>query len=133
MIQEADTFIDDGKTHYYRNLNQVQLNKKNPDFRTNFIEHWETDKKRKQQHFSWITDIQITNDNVFHIMRGGRSNWVLKTTRLTHSKTNTITSPTILDMVTSDSHHLNEAPHLACKPHSFVNFFGIMCIECVTS
>jgi len=66
---------DDGKTHCYRYLNQVQLNKKHPDFKTNFIEYWETDKKGKRQHFSWITDIQITNDNVFHIMRGGRSNW----------------------------------------------------------
>ncbi len=66
---------DDGKTHYYRYLNQVQLNKKHPDFKTNFIEYWETDKEGKRQHFSWITDIQITNDNVFHLMRGGRSNW----------------------------------------------------------
>lgn len=65
----------DGKTHHYRYLNQVQLNKKHPDFRANFIEYWETDKKGKTQHFSWITDIQITKDNVFHLMRGGRSNW----------------------------------------------------------
>src|SRR5579883_2074488 len=41
---------DDGKTHYYRYLNQVQLNKKHPDFKTNFLEYWETDKKGKQQH-----------------------------------------------------------------------------------
>jgi hypothetical protein len=34
---------NDGKTHYYRYLNQVQLNKKHPDFKTNFIEYWETD------------------------------------------------------------------------------------------
>ncbi len=75
VCTEHEHQTEDGKTHRYRYLNQVQLNKKHPDFRTNFIEYWETDKKGKIQHFSWITDIQATHDNVFDIMRGGRSNW----------------------------------------------------------
>ena len=65
----------DGTTHRYCYINQVQLNNSHPDFQVNFVEYWETDKRGEVQHFSWITDIQITNDNVFHIMRGGRSNW----------------------------------------------------------
>lgn len=36
---------------------------------------FEWDKDGKEQHFSWVTDIAITNENVYHIMRGGRSNW----------------------------------------------------------
>lgn len=66
---------NDGIQHRYRYLNQVQLNKSHPDFKTNFLEYWETDKKGNQQHFSWVTDIAITNENVYHIMRGGRVNW----------------------------------------------------------
>lgn len=66
---------NDGTQHRYRYLNQVQLNKSHPDFKTNFLEYWEIDKKGKKQHFSWITDITITNENVYHIMRGGRVNW----------------------------------------------------------
>ena len=66
---------EDGKTHRYRYINQVQLNKSHPDFKTNFVEYWETDKNGEVQHFSWITDITITNENVYHIMRGGRVNW----------------------------------------------------------
>ena len=66
---------NDGTTHHYRYINQVQLNNSHSDFKTNFMEYWETDKNGEEQHFSWITDIMITNDNVYHIMRGGRVNW----------------------------------------------------------
>lgn len=66
---------DDGTTHRYRYINQVQLNKSHLDFKTNFIEYWETDKNGEVQHFSWITDISITHENVYDIMRGGRANW----------------------------------------------------------
>jgi hypothetical protein len=66
---------EDGKTHRYRYINQVPLNKSHEDFKVNFLEYWETDKKGKQQHFCWVTDITITNDNVYQIMKGGRVNW----------------------------------------------------------
>jgi hypothetical protein len=69
---------EDGTQHRYRYLNQVQLNKSHADFKTNFLEYWETDKNGKKQHFSWVTDITITNENVYHIMRGGRVNWRLE-------------------------------------------------------
>jgi hypothetical protein len=65
----------DGKTHRYRYINDVPLNKSHPDFRVNFMEYWETDKKGVKQHFSWVTDLTITNNNVYDIMRGGRINW----------------------------------------------------------
>lgn len=65
----------DGTTHRYRYINQVQLNKSHADFKTNFLEYWETNKKGEEQHFCWVTDIMITNDNVYQIMRGGRINW----------------------------------------------------------
>jgi hypothetical protein len=66
---------DDGTIHRYRYINQVQLNASHPDFKVNFIEYWETNKKGEVQHFSWVTDITITNENSYHIMRGGRTNW----------------------------------------------------------
>jgi hypothetical protein len=66
---------EDKTIHRYRYVNQVQLNHSHPDFKVNFLEYWETDKKGDVQHFSWVTDIMITNDNVYDIMRGGRTNW----------------------------------------------------------
>jgi hypothetical protein len=68
---------EDGKTHRYRFINDVPLNS-NACFDVNFLEYWETDKKGNEQHFSWVTDIQITDENVYQLMRGGRANWRLE-------------------------------------------------------
>lgn len=65
----------DGTTHHYRYINQVPLNRSHPNFKVNFLEYWETNKKGEKQHFCWVTDITITHENVYQIMRGGRSNW----------------------------------------------------------
>jgi hypothetical protein len=75
---EYSNETDDGKKHRYRYLNQVQLNKSHPDFKINFLEYWETDKNGKEQHFSWVTDMNITNENVYDIMKGGRVNWKIE-------------------------------------------------------
>lgn len=66
---------EDGKTHRYRYINGAPLNKSHADFKVNFLEYWEVDKKGKQQHFCWVTDLKITHENVYHIMKGGRVNW----------------------------------------------------------
>lgn len=66
---------EDGTTHRYRYINQVQLNKSHPDFKVNFLEYWETRKNGTTQHFTWITDIAITHKNLYQLMRGGRINW----------------------------------------------------------
>lgn len=65
----------DGKTHQYRYINGAPLNKTHSDFKVNFIEYVEIDKKGNTQYFCFITDIFITNDNIYKIMKGGRCNW----------------------------------------------------------
>lgn len=74
--QTYQNITDDGKTHRYRYINNVPLNR--TGFEINFLEYWETDKKGEVKHFSWVTDIQITNENVYQLMRGGRANWKLE-------------------------------------------------------
>ena len=64
-------------THRYRFINNVPLNKSNQDVRVNFIEYWEISKK-KTKHFSWITDFEITQENAYEIMRGGRVRWKIE-------------------------------------------------------
>jgi len=68
--------------HNFFFVNGLPLNKANPGLKVNFLEHWEItlDKngkeiRSKQKHFSWVTDLEITKDNVFEIMRGGRARW----------------------------------------------------------
>ena len=44
-------------------------------YRVNVLEYCETSKSGRQQHFSWVTKLDITPDNVYEIMRAGRSRW----------------------------------------------------------
>jgi len=56
-------------------MNKVSLNSSNKDVKVNFVEYWETKRinkksdKTKTLHFSWVTDIEVTKDNIFEIMR----------------------------------------------------------------
>ena len=61
----------------FRFINQVPLNESNQDTLINFLEYWET-KKGKTIHFSWITDITVTDENKTKIMRGGRARWKIE-------------------------------------------------------
>jgi hypothetical protein len=72
-------YIDEEKFHHkFRFINQVPLNDANHDLKVNFLEYWETDKKGKIKHFSWVTNIHITINNVSKLMRGGRSRWKIE-------------------------------------------------------
>jgi len=65
---------NDDIVHKFRFINQVPLNASNQDLLVNFVEYWET-KHKKPMHFSWVTDVHVTKENVSKIMRGGRSRW----------------------------------------------------------
>jgi hypothetical protein len=49
----------------------------NQDVRVNFIEYWEVG-EHKVQHFSWVTDLRVSQRNVYHLMRGGRARWKIE-------------------------------------------------------
>jgi len=70
-------FVDEatGVLHRFRFLNEVPLNESNQDLLVNFLEYWEIHPDGSQQHFSWVTDFLLTQQNVYQIMRGGRSRW----------------------------------------------------------
>ncbi len=67
-----------GTLHQFRYLNGVQLNKSNPDIRVNFLEYEETTISGKVQRFSWVTNITISNDNAYQLMRGARARWKIE-------------------------------------------------------
>lgn len=73
-------YVDPNKPdviHRFSFINQVALNASNQDVLVNFVEYWEI-KPTKTQHFSWITDFTVTENNVFQIMRGGRARWKIE-------------------------------------------------------
>ena len=65
--------------HYFRIIYDTPLNKSNQDRRVTFVEYWEENTKTgKIQRFSWITDLDITEDNVYLFMRGARARWKIE-------------------------------------------------------
>ena len=69
---------EDKKEHGFKFVNNISLNKSNPDLLVNFTEYCETDKKGKKIHFSWVTNIEITKENVYELMRAGRARWKIE-------------------------------------------------------
>jgi hypothetical protein len=63
--------------HRFRFLNQVPLNASKAEVRVNFIEYWEIG-QTKVQHFSWVTDLRVSQRNVYQLMRGGRARWKIE-------------------------------------------------------
>ena len=66
-----------GVTQRFRYLNDAPLNASNPDVRVNFLEYWEI-QGDQVQHFTWITDFVISQDNAPTLMRGGRARWKIE-------------------------------------------------------
>jgi hypothetical protein len=48
------------------------------DLQVNFLEYWEIHNGEILRHFSWITDILITDVNIFRLMRAARSRWKIE-------------------------------------------------------
>ncbi len=93
LFQHVDQAIKDGEavelvmddeknediSHYFRIIYDAPLNKSNQDRRVTFVEYWEENTKTgKIQRFSWITDLEITEANVYLFMRGARARWKIE-------------------------------------------------------
>src|SRR3989454_7188280 len=66
-----------GLVHRFRFVNDVPLNQSNAAIRVNVIEYWEMNDDRVQ-HFSWVTDLRVSQRNVYALMRGGRARWKIE-------------------------------------------------------
>jgi hypothetical protein len=72
-LEEAKT----GVLHHFRYVNGVPLNEANQDLLVNVIEYWEI-RDGAVHHWCWITDFRVVDENVFLLMRGGRSRWKIE-------------------------------------------------------
>jgi hypothetical protein len=75
---EFEAVSDDGILRGYRFINQIPLNKTHQKLLVNYLEYWEVDQKGKTKNFSWITDITLSRDNVYYVMRAGRARWKIE-------------------------------------------------------
>lgn len=93
LFQYVDQAVENGKakeltiadeknadiTHCFRIVYNAPLNKSNQNRRVTFVEYWEHNAKtEKIQRFSWITDLDITEENVYQFMRGARARWKIE-------------------------------------------------------
>ena len=89
LFEQLDQAIKDGEavefsqtnpdqpdiTHNYCFVNGVSLNKSHPEILVNVLEYWQIDGEGNEIHFSWVTDLALTCENVYQIMRAGRARW----------------------------------------------------------
>ncbi len=69
---------EEGTRHNFRYINNISFESKEGGFNSNFIEWKAVNNKGKEQKNSWVTNINVTNKNVFKIMQGGRSRWKIE-------------------------------------------------------
>src|SRR5438128_1769230 len=66
-----------GVVHRFRFVNDMPLNESRADIRVHVIDYWEVGPD-KIQHFSWVTDIRVSQRNVYPLMRAGRARWKIE-------------------------------------------------------
>lgn len=68
-----------GKIHIFSAINGLALNGSNIDLKVNFIEYKQLNPKTNGTlYFSWVTDIILTTENLYEIMRIGRARWKIE-------------------------------------------------------
>ena len=68
-------------TYVFRYMNNVPLNETKNAPNVNFLECKAIETKGRkvtEKTFTWVTDHEITNDNVYMIMKGGRARWKIE-------------------------------------------------------
>ena len=76
-LKEFEIRDSEGTLRQYRYINNISLNASHPDLLVNFLEYTEFRDGFAQEvyHNTWVTDIELHQDNVYQIMKGGRVRW----------------------------------------------------------
>ena len=76
QVSEQEHRLADGSARGYRFAANLPLNASHPSIQVNMIEYWETDKNDSEKvtrNMSWITNLDITEENIFDIVRAPRT------------------------------------------------------------
>ncbi len=66
-------------------VNGAPINKSHPDVLVNFLEYIEIDPEGNKKYVNtWVTDIELSAENVNKFMRGARAKWKIETKRSIH-------------------------------------------------
>lgn len=72
------TTSQNGHEYSLKWCNSAPLNESNSDTRVNFFECSEVSQKGKKQRFTWVTNFEITKDNIYELMCGARARWKIE-------------------------------------------------------
>jgi hypothetical protein len=76
LKHESHTQIDaDGVQHDFHYYQNVPLSDTHHEYRVNVLIYTETKETGKKLQFSWVTQLPLTKENIYQIMRAGRSRW----------------------------------------------------------
>lgn len=79
--QAGELILDDPKDpeklHYFRWVNQLPINASHEDVLVNLLEYLEVNGQVTKR-FCWVTDIALSAENVYRIMRAGRARWKIE-------------------------------------------------------
>ena len=69
---------EEGYQHTFKFVNGVAINHSHPDLLVNCLQYIEISPKGKSYSNTWVTDINLTKENVEKVMRGGRARWKIE-------------------------------------------------------
>lgn len=78
---KGDTYTktdQDGTAHEFACYHDVPLNDAHYDYRVNVLVYTETKPSGKQQRFSWVTRLSITEETAYPLMRAARARWQIE-------------------------------------------------------
>jgi hypothetical protein len=69
---------DKGRRHLYRWVNQVPLNGSRNADQVNFLEYRLQVNEKVTYHNSWVTDLELSQENAVELVRAGRARWKIE-------------------------------------------------------
>ena len=78
QVNRLEYTDEKGYRHGFRFVNQVPINKSHKEVLVNYLEYVEVSPKGERFSNIWVTDIEITQENVTKVMRGARARWKIE-------------------------------------------------------
>lgn len=77
-LEKHEVIDEEGNIYQFQWVNKIPINDTFNEIEVNFLDCKIILKNGEKKHFSWITDIYITKNNVFLLARGGRAKWKIE-------------------------------------------------------
>ena len=77
-VEHMELIDQKGRRHRYRWVNQALLNGSRNADHVNFFEHWLIVDQKATYHNSWVTDQQVSRQNIVELVKAGRCRWKIE-------------------------------------------------------